>query len=98
LVARAIHRQSNRSGRAFIAVNRVAMPASLIASELFGQERGAFTGATQRRIGRFGSANGGTIFLDEVGDLPPEVQIALLSVLQDARSNEPGATIRSRSM
>jgi formate hydrogenlyase transcriptional activator len=90
LVARAIHKQSNRSGRAFIAVNCAAIPASLIASELFGHERGAFTGATQRRIGRFESANGGTLFLDEVGDLPPEVQIALLRVLQEREIERVG--------
>jgi DNA-binding NtrC family response regulator len=69
----------NDSGeRAFIGVNCAAIPASLIASELFGHEKGAFTGATQRRLGRFESANGGTIFLDDIGDLPPEIQIALL--------------------
>ena len=89
-MARAIHKQSNRSARAFIAVNCAAIPASLIASELFGHERGAFTGATQRRIGRFESANGGTIFLDEVGDLPPEVQIALLRVLQEREIDRVG--------
>src|SRR5271167_4127724 len=70
LIARAIHKRSNRSERAFIRVNCAAIPASLIASELFGHEKGAFTGATQRRLGRFESANGGTIFLDEIGDLP----------------------------
>jgi PAS domain S-box-containing protein len=83
LIARAIHKRSNRAERAFIGVNCAAIPPSLIASELFGHEKGAFTGATQRRLGRFESANGGTIFLDEVGDLPPEVQIALLRVLQE---------------
>jgi formate hydrogenlyase transcriptional activator len=72
LIARAIHRLSNRSARAFIKVNCAAIPASLIASELFGYEKGAFTGAVQRRIGRFESADGGTIFLDEIGDLPAE--------------------------
>jgi formate hydrogenlyase transcriptional activator len=76
LIARAIHRRSNRAERAFIGVNCAAIPPSLIASELFGHEKGAFTGATQRRLGRFESANRGTIFLDEVGDLPTEVQIA----------------------
>jgi PAS domain S-box-containing protein len=90
LIARAIHRRSNRSERAFIGVNCAAIPPSLIASELFGHERGAFTGATQRRLGRFESANGGTIFLDEVGDLPPEIQIALLRVLQEREIERVG--------
>jgi formate hydrogenlyase transcriptional activator len=83
LIARAIHKRSGRAERAFIGVNCAAIPPSLIASELFGHEKGAFTGATQRRMGRFESANGGTIFLDEVGDLPAEIQIALLRVLQE---------------
>ena len=91
LIARAIHRRSNRGERAFIGVNCAAIPASLIASELFGHEKGAFTGATQRRLGRFESANGGTIFLDEVGDLPPEVQIALLRVLQEREIERVGS-------
>src|SRR3984885_8619806 len=91
LVARAIHRRSNRVERAFIAVNCAAIPASLIASELFGHEKGAFTGATQRRLGRFESTNGGTIFLDEVGDLPPDVQIALLRVLQEREIERLGS-------
>ncbi|MGC1291449.1 MAG: sigma 54-interacting transcriptional regulator, partial [Candidatus Acidiferrales bacterium] len=80
LIARAIHKRSHRAERAFIAVNCAAIPPSLMASELFGHEKGAFTGAVQRRLGRFESANGGTIFLDEVGDLPPEIQIGLLRV------------------
>jgi formate hydrogenlyase transcriptional activator len=83
LIARAIHRRSRRSARAFVGVNCAAIPTSLIASELFGHEKGAFTGATQRHLGRFEAANGGTIFLDEVGDLPPDIQIALLRVLQE---------------
>src|SRR4029077_11276066 len=83
LIARAIHKRSNRATRAFIRVNCAAIPPSLSASELFGHEKGAFTGATQRRLGRFESANGGTIFLDEIGDLPAETQIALLRVLQE---------------
>jgi PAS domain S-box-containing protein len=91
LIARAIHRRSNRAERAFIGVNCAAIPASLIASELFGHEKGAFTGATQRRLGRFESANGGTIFLDEVGDLPTEVQIALLRVLQEREIERVGS-------
>jgi PAS domain S-box-containing protein len=91
LIARAIHKRSNRAERAFIGVNCAAIPPSLIASELFGHEKGAFTGATQRRLGRFESANGGTIFLDEVGDLPPEVQIALLRVLQEREIERVGS-------
>jgi formate hydrogenlyase transcriptional activator len=91
LIARAIHKRSTRAERAFIAVNCAAIPASLIASELFGHEKGAFTGATQRRLGRFESANGGTIFLDEVGDLPPEIQIALLRVLQEREIERVGS-------
>jgi len=83
LIARAIHNRSNRSTRAFIRVNCGAISPSLIASELFGHERGSFTGAHQRRLGRFESADGGTIFLDEVGEIPPETQVALLRVLQE---------------
>ncbi len=91
LIARAIHKRSSRSERAFIGVNCAAIPPSLIASELFGHEKGAFTGAMQRRLGRFESANGGTIFLDEVGDLPPEIQIALLRVLQEREIERVGS-------
>jgi formate hydrogenlyase transcriptional activator len=91
LIARAIHKRSNRAERAFIGVNCAAIPPSLIASELFGYDKGAFTGATQRRLGRFESANGGTIFLDEVGDLPPEIQIALLRVLQEREIERVGS-------
>jgi len=83
LIARAIHTRSNRSSRAFIRVNCAAISPSLIASELFGHERGSFTGAHQRRLGRFESADAGTIFLDEVGEIPPETQLALLRVLQE---------------
>jgi formate hydrogenlyase transcriptional activator len=90
-IARAIHRRSNRVARAFIRVNCAAIPPSLIASELFGHEKGAFTGATQRRPGRFESANGGTIFLDEIGDLPAETQIALLRVLQEREFERVGS-------
>src|SRR5258708_1137782 len=83
LVARAIHRRSHRSSRAFVSVNLAAMPRDLIASELFGHEKGAFTGATHQRLGRFELAEGGTIFLDEVGEIPAVTQIALLRVLQE---------------
>jgi len=92
LIARAIHKRSNRSLRAFIRVNCAAIPPSLIASELFGHEKGAFTGAMQRRVGRFESADSGTIFLDEVGDLPPETQIALLRVLQEREFERVGGS------
>jgi len=92
LIARAIHNRSKRSNRAFIRVNCAAIPSSLIASELFGHERGSFTGATQRRLGRFESADGGTIFLDEVGDLPPETQVALLRVLQEREFERVGGS------
>jgi formate hydrogenlyase transcriptional activator len=83
LIARAIHKRSTRSARAFVSVNCAAIPPGLIPSELFGHEKGAFTGATQRRLGRFELAEGGTIFLDEIGELPAETQIALLRVLQE---------------
>src|SRR3984893_13757568 len=92
LIARAIHNRSNRSNRAFIRVNCAAIPQSLIASELFGHEKGSFTGATQRRLGRFESADGGTIFLDEVADLPPETQVALLRVLQEREFERVGGS------
>ena len=92
LVARAIHRQSRRSSRAFVSVNCAAMPRDLIASELFGHEKGSFTGAVQRRLGRFEMAEGGTIFLDEVGELPMVTQIALLRVLQEHEFERVGGT------
>jgi len=91
LIARAIHKRSPRSARAFVSVNCAAIPRDLIASELFGHEKGAFTGATQRRLGRFESADGGTIFLDEVGDLPLETQISLLRVLQEREFQRVGS-------
>jgi len=90
LIARAIHKHSQRSGQAFISVNCASIPSSLIASELFGHEKGAFTGAVQRHQGRFEVAHSGTIFLDEVGDLPAEAQIALLRVLQERQFERVG--------
>jgi len=92
LIARAIHRGSQRAGHAFVSVNCAAIPSSLIASELFGHEKGAFTGALQQRRGRFELAHSGTIFLDEVGDLPAETQIALLRVLQEREFERVGGT------
>jgi len=92
LVARAIHRRSSRSSRAFVSVNCAAIPRDLILSELFGHEMGAFTGATQRRIGRFELAHGGTIFLDEVGELLPDTQVALLRVLQEREFERVGGS------
>jgi formate hydrogenlyase transcriptional activator len=92
LVARAIHRRSGRSSKAFVAVNCAAIPRELIASELFGHEKGAFTGALQRRLGRFELANGGTIFLDEVAELSPDTQAALLRVLQERELEHVGGT------
>jgi formate hydrogenlyase transcriptional activator len=97
LVARAIHRRSERASRAFVSVNCAAIPRDLIASELFGHEKGAFTGATQQRQGRFELANGGTLFLDEVGELPAETQIALLRVLQEHEFERVGGTRRIRA-
>jgi PAS domain S-box-containing protein len=92
LIARAIHKRSHRAARAFVSVNCAAVPPSLIASELFGHEKGAFTGATQRRLGRFELAEGGTLFIDEVGELPPETQTALLRVLQEREFERLGGT------
>jgi PAS domain S-box-containing protein len=92
LIARAVHKRSQRSSGAFVSVNCAAIPRDLIASELFGHEKGAFTGATQRRLGRFELAEGGTIFLDEIGELPAETQIALLRVLQEHEFGRVGGT------
>jgi PAS domain S-box-containing protein len=92
LVARAIHRRSSRGTRAFVSVNCAAIPRDLILSELFGHEKGAFTGATQRRLGRFELANNGTIFLDEVGELSSDTQVALLRVLQEREFERVGGS------
>src|SRR5215469_9265078 len=96
LVARAIHRRSSRGARPFVSVNCAAVPRELIASELFGHEKGAFTGATNRRLGRFELANGGTIFLDEVGELPMDTQVALLRVLQEREFERVGGSASIR--
>jgi formate hydrogenlyase transcriptional activator len=92
LIARAIHKRSQRSGRPFVSVNCASIPPSLIASELFGHEKGAFTGAVQRRQGRFELANSGTMFLDEIGELPQETQIALLRVIQERTFERVGGS------
>jgi formate hydrogenlyase transcriptional activator len=90
LIARAIHRRSNRSRRPFVCMNCAATPPSLIAADLFGHERGAFTGANQRRAGRFEVANHGTLFLDEIGDMPADTQVSLLRVLQEREFERVG--------
>ena len=92
LIARAIHKRSQRAAKAFVTVNCAAIPQTLIGSELFGHEKGAFTGALQRRMGRFELAEGGTIFLDEIGELPAEMQSALLRVLQEREFERVGGT------
>jgi formate hydrogenlyase transcriptional activator len=92
LIAREIHNQSKRAARPFIRVNCAAIPPSLIASELFGHEKGAFTGALQRRQGRFEAAHSGTIFLDEIGELPLETQITLLRVIQEREFERIGSS------
>ncbi|MGA2083891.1 MAG: sigma 54-interacting transcriptional regulator [Terracidiphilus sp.] len=94
LIARAIHKRSRRSARAFVSVNCAAIPRDLIASELFGHEKGAFTGAAQRHLGRFELAEGGTIFLDEIAELPAETQVALLRVLQEREFERVGGERR----
>src|SRR4029077_11454124 len=90
LIARAIHKRSRRTSRTFVSVSCGAIPSSLIASELFGHEKGAFTGATHRRLGRFELAEEGTLFLDEVGEVPAETQITLLRVLQEHEFEREG--------
>jgi transcriptional regulator with GAF, ATPase, and Fis domain len=97
LIARAVYKRSQRFLRPFVSVNCAAIPRDLIASELFGHEKGAFTGATQRRLGRFELAEGGTIFLDEIGELPAETQVALLRVLQEHEFDRVGGTGSIRS-
>ncbi len=92
LVARAIHRRSSRGKKSLVKINCAALPEALIASELFGHERGAFTGATQRRIGRFEMASGSSLFLDEVGEIPLDVQVALLRVMQEREFERLGGT------
>src|SRR5579859_5274834 len=92
LIARAVHKRSERSAHAFISVNCAALAPTLVSSELFGHEKGAFTGATQRRLGRFELADGGTIFLDEVGELPPDTQVALLRVLEEREFERVGGS------
>jgi formate hydrogenlyase transcriptional activator len=96
LIARAIHNRSSRRNRPFIRVNCAAIPSGLLESELFGHERGAFTGAITRRLGRFELANGGTLFLDEIGDIPPELQPKLLRVLQEQEFERLGSTQTTR--
>jgi transcriptional regulator with GAF, ATPase, and Fis domain len=97
LVATGIHRNSSRNNKPFIRVHCSSLPENLISSELFGHEKGAFTGAIQRRIGRFELANGGTLFLDEIGDLPLEVQVRLLRVLQSREFERVGGSETLRS-
>ena len=97
LIARAIHRRSKRAARAMIKANLAAVPDTLVASELFGHEKGAFTGALQRHVGRFELASGGTLFLDEIGELPADMQVALLRVLQDGEFERVGGSMTLRT-
>jgi two-component system, NtrC family, response regulator HydG len=92
LIAGLIHQLSPRADRPFVTLNAAALPATLLEAELFGHEKGAFTGAQQRKLGRFELADGGTLFLDEIGDMPPEVQIKILRVLQDGTFERLGST------
>jgi formate hydrogenlyase transcriptional activator len=92
LIARAIHNLSSRRSRTFVRLNCAAIPAGLLESELFGHEKGAFTGAFAQRIGRLELANNGTLFLDEIGDLPPELQPKLLRALQEREFERLGST------
>src|SRR5262249_51557432 len=92
LIARAVHFASRRRDRPLIKVNCAALPAGLVESELFGHEKGAFSGAIARRLGRFELADGGTIFLDEIGELPAEAQVKLLRVLQEREFDRVGGT------
>ena len=96
LIAHAIHMQSQRRGRPFVKLNCAAIPLDLLESELFGHEKGAFTGAVTQRIGRFEAANGGTLFLDEIGDIPLELQSKLLRVLQEQEFERLGSTYTHR--
>jgi len=93
LVAKEVHRTSDRKDKPFIVVNCAALPANLIESELFGHEKGAFTGAIEKRIGKFEQANNGTIFLDEIGELPLEIQVKFLRVLQEREFESIGGKL-----
>jgi formate hydrogenlyase transcriptional activator len=97
LIAAAVHRISHRSGRPFVKLNCAAIPAELLESELFGHERGAFTGAVAQRLGRFEAAHGGTLFLDEIGDLPLALQVKLMRVLQEHEFERLGSTVTRRA-
>jgi formate hydrogenlyase transcriptional activator len=97
LIARAVHQRSRRAAKPFVEINCAAIPETLLAAELFGHERGAFTGAHERRAGRFEQAHGGTLFLDEIGELPPEMQVLLLRVLQTREVQRLGATTPVRT-